>query len=251
MTYVPERGEHDFTELDVSNPLGGAAIQVVPLVATSASTSVGGAVNIDNSLNTGAGLVVFSSQAAPSGRLLVARSSSATFSQTVAFFQQAGTGHALHADLTQTNSLTASAINATSANTANSCIFVSGVETARATVKIAHTGDTAVANDANAAAISIDLKSSGAAGATAAQGIFIDSTTGGSTGDILDLRNNGSARLQLTSAGVLSVVKLSLTGAVTGVSAPAAGGAGALPATPLGYVTVSINGTNRQIPYYA
>ena len=39
-------------------------------------------------------------------------------------------------------------------------------------------------------------------------------------------------------------------GANTGTTAPAAGGAGALPATPAGYVTVSINGTNRQIPYY-
>lgn len=251
MGYAPERGEYLVTELDVTNPLGGAAIQIIPLIPTSASTSVGGALNIDNSLNTGAGMVVFSSQSAPSGRLIVGRSSSATFSQTVAFFQQAGTGHALHADLTQTNSATASAINATSANTANSAMFLSGVELARGTLKIAHTGDTAVATDANASAISIDLKSSGAAGATAAQGIFIDSTTGGSTGDILDLRNNGSSRLQLTAAGVLAVVKLSLTGATTGTTAPAAGGAGALPATPLGYVTVSINGTNRQIPYYA
>jgi hypothetical protein len=36
----------------------------------------------------------------------------------------------------------------------------------------------------------------------------------------------------------------------TTTTAPAAGGAGALPATPKGYVTVSIGGTNRQVPYY-
>jgi hypothetical protein len=36
----------------------------------------------------------------------------------------------------------------------------------------------------------------------------------------------------------------------TGTTAPSAGGAGALPATPAGYVTVNIGGVNRQIPYY-
>ncbi len=36
----------------------------------------------------------------------------------------------------------------------------------------------------------------------------------------------------------------------TGTTAPAAGGAGALPATPLGYATVWINGSARQLPYY-
>ena len=38
--------------------------------------------------------------------------------------------------------------------------------------------------------------------------------------------------------------------ALTTTSAPAAGGAGALPATPAGYVTETINGTARKLPYY-
>lgn len=38
--------------------------------------------------------------------------------------------------------------------------------------------------------------------------------------------------------------------AQTTTTAPGAGGAGALPATPLGYTTVYINGTARKIPYY-
>jgi hypothetical protein len=37
---------------------------------------------------------------------------------------------------------------------------------------------------------------------------------------------------------------------VTGTTAPGAGGAGALPATPAGYMTVTIGGTVRQVPYY-
>lgn len=195
MSIAPERGEHESTEMDLVNPAGGAALQVTQLVPTSASTSVGGAVNIDNSLNTGAGLVVFSSQAAPAGRLLVARSSSATFNQTVAFFQQAGTGHALHADLTQTNAASACAINATSANTANSAMFLSGVETGRGTLKVTHTG---TGTDANASCISLDIAGAG----TAAQGIFIDATGGGTTGDLMDMRNNGNQLFKFQSVGL-------------------------------------------------
>jgi hypothetical protein len=37
---------------------------------------------------------------------------------------------------------------------------------------------------------------------------------------------------------------------VTTTTAPAAGGAGALPATPTGYVTVLVNGVNRKVAYY-
>jgi len=40
------------------------------------------------------------------------------------------------------------------------------------------------------------------------------------------------------------------TGLATTTVAPGAGGAGALPATPAGYVTMTINGTARKIPYY-
>lgn len=175
-----------------NNPGPNVALQVTQTGNAPASTSVGGAINVDNSLSSGAGIVVFSSNAAPSGRLIVGRSSSATFSQTVAFFQQAGTGHALHADLTQTSSSSASALNVTSANTANSAVFISGVETGRGTVKITHTG---TGTDAAAAGLSIDLAGSG----TASQGIFIDATGGGTTGDLMDLRNSSNQLFKLGS----------------------------------------------------
>jgi hypothetical protein len=42
---------------------------------------------------------------------------------------------------------------------------------------------------------------------------------------------------------------LGVTGTST-TTAPAAGGAGALPATPLGYVTVNVNGVARKVAYY-
>jgi hypothetical protein len=42
---------------------------------------------------------------------------------------------------------------------------------------------------------------------------------------------------------------IGMTGTATTTS-PAAGGAGALPATPAGYVTQNVNGVSRKIPYY-
>lgn len=54
----------------------------------------------------------------------------------------------------------------------------------------------------------------------------------------------------MTAKGVNANVPTLSWSAVTGTTAPAAGGAGALPATPLGYATVNINGTARKIAYY-
>jgi len=78
------------------------------------------------------------------------------------------------------------ALNAVSANTAFSAAEISGHETGHGTLKIAHVnpGPTATA-DANAAAISVDLQA-GDAGGTAAQGLFLKSTTGGTTGKVIN-----------------------------------------------------------------
>jgi hypothetical protein len=78
------------------------------------------------------------------------------------------------------------ALNVVSANTEFTAAEVSGHETAHGTVKISHVnpGPNAT-SDANAAAISVDLQS-GAADGTAAQGIFLKSTTGGTTGKIIN-----------------------------------------------------------------
>ena len=47
------------------------------------------------------------------------------------------------------------------------------------------------------------------------------------------------------AAGVLGIGSAQVS-----TTAPAAGGAGALSARPVGYITVNINGTNRKMPYY-
>lgn len=59
-----------------------------------------------------------------------------------------------------------------------------------------------------------------------------------------------------TTSSALTIASLTVTGATfainpaTTTTAPAAGGAGALPATPTGYATITIDGTPRQIAYY-
>ena len=77
-------------------------------------------------------------------------------------------------------------LNVVSRNTAFSACEVSGHETGHGTLKISHVnpGPNPTA-DANAAAISIDLQAGNAKG-TAAQGIFLKSTSGGSSGKIIN-----------------------------------------------------------------
>lgn len=191
------------SRLTVADGSGSASLQVIPQAATSASTSAGGAVNIDNSLNTGAGLVIFSSNNSPSGRLLVARATGAANAQTVAYFEQGGTGHALHANNTALNNATGSALNVTSTNVGASAVQIGGVETGRGTVKITHTQ---AGGDANASALSIDLQGVG----TAAQGIHIDSVAQGTTGVLLDMRNNGNQLFKFGSDATFAIPILTL-----------------------------------------
>jgi hypothetical protein len=77
------------------------------------------------------------------------------------------------------------AINVVSANPGTSAMYLSGTETGRGTLKISHTGY-ADGSDANAAALSIDLQTSG----TACQGIYLTATNGPTTGALVVLRNN-------------------------------------------------------------
>lgn len=82
------------------------------------------------------------------------------------------------------------ALNVSSLKTTDSAMYLSGVETARGTLKIAHLNGGADADDdAGAAAISIDLQWNGKGG-TASQGIFLTSTQGPTTGRLVVLRNS-------------------------------------------------------------
>ena len=109
-----------------------------------------------------------------SGVAISAKSTSRNPSDHVAVFNLVADGGTNNAGL-----------NVVSANTAFSACEVSGHEPvmvrSRSTTLIpARTP----ASDAKAAAISIDLQA-GKAGGTAAQGIFVKSTTGGTSGEII------------------------------------------------------------------
>lgn len=82
------------------------------------------------------------------------------------------------------------ALNVISDKPGDSTVWVTGHETARGTLKVAHLNPgPAVNSDAGAAALSLDLQWNGKSG-TAAQGIFLTATTGATTGNLITLRNN-------------------------------------------------------------
>jgi hypothetical protein len=83
------------------------------------------------------------------------------------------------------------ALNIISANTLFSAAEIGGHETGHGTLKISHVNPslTDAKADADAAALSIDLRA-GAAPGTAAQGIFLKSTTGGTTGKIIHYQDS-------------------------------------------------------------
>lgn len=90
----------------------------------------------------------------------------------------------------------AAALNVVSDNPQSTAMYLSGTELDRGTLKIAHRGS-ATGIDASAAAVSIDIQTAG----TAAQGIFITSTDGPTTGNLITVRNNSRDDMVLTAAG--------------------------------------------------
>lgn len=94
----------------------------------------------------------------------------------------------------------AAALNVVSDNPASSTMYVTGKETNRGTIKIAHVGQ-ADGSDSAASAISIDLQTAG----TAAQGIFVTGTSGATTGNLLTLRNNGRDDFVVKATGRVGI----------------------------------------------
>jgi hypothetical protein len=188
---------------------GVAAMQITPTGATPASTSTGGAVNINNSGADGAALVIFSSHAAgATGRLLVIRNSNSAFDQNLVYIEPVNASFGLaitrpagvvRGDVGNpppaSNALSVT-VNEPSNNTdlleLDSALGVSGFELARGTVKITHNRPTngASNDDASASAISIVLQGSG----TRAKALHCD-THATLTADarLVDIRTRGAA----------------------------------------------------------
>jgi hyaluronoglucosaminidase len=187
-----------------------------PATTFSASTSTGGVMNIDNTASTGAGQVIYSNAGADAaGRLLNVRADNTQFPAAAVHVDYNGAGNAVEIVNSGTGSPSV-ALNVVSSNPNDTTLGISGQELGRGTAKFTHTG---TGDDANASALSLRLNGTG----TAAQGIFLDATSG-TTGKLLNLRNAGDSKIVATSDGKL----LATGGLGVGNSAPATAITGAI-----------------------
>jgi hyaluronoglucosaminidase len=160
-----------------------------------ASTSTGGALNLDNTANAGAGEVIYSNAGAgATGRLLNVRADNPQFSAAAVHVDYNGASNAVEVVNTGTGSPSVT-LNVVSSNPNDTTLGISGQELGRGTAKITHTGTGA---DVDASALSLNLAGTG----TAAQGIFLNAPSG-TTGKLLNLRNAGEEKIVATADGKL------------------------------------------------
>ncbi|HEQ9437246.1 TPA: hyaluronidase HylP [Streptococcus pyogenes] len=166
------------------------------------SSSVGGAINIDMSKSEGAGVVVYSDNDTSDGPLMSLRTGKETFNQSALFVDYKGTTNAVNIAMRQpTTPNFSSALNITSGNENGSAMQLRGSEKALGTLKITHENPSIGADyDKNAAALSIDIVKKTNGAGTAAQGIYINSTSG-TTGKLLRIRNLSDDKFYVKSDG--------------------------------------------------
>ncbi|HEL0067297.1 TPA: hyaluronoglucosaminidase, partial [Streptococcus equi subsp. zooepidemicus] len=195
-------------ELDKKLSLTGGVmtgqLKFKPAATVAYSSSTGGAVNIDLSSSRGAGVVVYSNNDTSDGPLMSLRTGKETFNQSALFVDYKGTTNAVNIAMRQpTTPNFSSALNITSGNENGSAMQIRGVEKALGTLKITHENPNVEANyDENAAALSIDIvkKRKGGGKGTAAQGIYINSTSG-TTGKMLRIRNENKDKFYVNPDG--------------------------------------------------
>ncbi|HEP1545801.1 hyaluronidase [Streptococcus pyogenes] len=166
------------------------------------SSSTGGAINIDMSKSKGAAMVMYTNKDTTDGPLMILRSDKDTFNQSVQFVDYRGKTNAVNIVMRQPSTPNfSSALNITSANEGGSAMQLRGSEEALGTLKITHENPSLKANyDKNAAALSIDIVKKTNGTGTAAQGIYINSTSG-TTGKLLRIRNLGDDKFYVEHDG--------------------------------------------------
>ncbi|HHJ7292066.1 TPA: hyaluronoglucosaminidase [Streptococcus pyogenes] len=181
-------------ELDKKLSLTGGIVtgqlQFKPNSGIKHSSSTGGAINIDMSKSKGAGVVVYSNNDTSDGPLMSLRTGKETFNQSALFVDYSGKTNAVNIAMRQPSTPNfSSALNITSGNENGSAMQLRGSEKALGTLKITHENPSIGADyDKNAAALSIDIVKKTNGAGTAAQGIYINSTSG-TTGKLLRIRN--------------------------------------------------------------
>ncbi|HEQ8211229.1 TPA: hyaluronidase HylP [Streptococcus pyogenes] len=194
-------------ELDKKLNLKGGVmtgqLKFKPAATVAYSSSTGGAVNIDLSSTRGAGVVVYSNNDTSDGPLMSLRTGKETFNKSALFVDYSGKTNAVNIAMRQPSTPNfSSALNITSGNENGSAMQLRGSERALGTLKITHENPSLEANyDKDAAALSIDIvkKQKGGKG-TAAQGIYINSTSG-TTGKLLRIRNLSDDKFYVKSDG--------------------------------------------------
>ncbi|WFP14162.1 hyaluronidase HylP [Streptococcus pyogenes] len=194
-------------ELDKKLNLKGGVmtgqLKFKPAATVAYSSSTGGAVNIDLSSTRGAGVVVYSDNDTSDGPLMSLRTGKETFNKSALFVDYSGKTNAVNIAMRQPSTPNfSSALNITSGNENGSAMQLRGSEKALGTLKITHENPNVEAKyDENAAALSIDIvkKQKGGKG-TAAQGIYINSTSG-TTGKLLRIRNLGDDKFYVKHDG--------------------------------------------------
>ncbi len=193
-------------ELDKKLNLKGGVmtgqLKFKPAATVAYSSSTGGAVNIDLSSTRGAGVVVYSDNDTSDGPLMSLRTGKETFNQSALFVDYKGTTNAVNIAMRQpTTPNFSSALNITSGNENGSAMQLRGSEKALGTLKITHENPSIRADyDKNAAALSIDIVKKTNGAGTAAQGIYINSTSG-TTGKLLRIRNLSDDKFYVKSDG--------------------------------------------------
>ncbi|CRR12630.1 hyaluronoglucosaminidase [Streptococcus equi] len=193
-------------ELDKKLSLTGGVmtgqLRLKPNSGIKHSSSVGGAINIDMSKSTGAAMVMYTNKDTTDGPLMILRSDKDTFDQSAQFVDYSGKTNAVNIVMRQPSAPNfSSALNITSANEGGSAMQIRGIEKALGTLKITHENPSLGADyDENAAALSIDIVKKANGVGTAAQGIYINSTSG-TTGKLLRIRNENKDKFYVNPDG--------------------------------------------------
>jgi len=178
----------------IINEHNGAALKIIQQGDASASTSVGGAINLDNTLNKGAGMILYTNSPYALGNLVGLRSDNPSFNKNLLHINYEGVADSISI-LHKGTGRNSNALTVSSLNDEASTVGISGVEKDRGTVKVTHTGS---GDDASAAVLSLALVGDG----TAAQGVFLKGET---TGKLIHLINNDEQQFIVTAEGDLII----------------------------------------------
>jgi hypothetical protein len=174
-------------------------LNIVPQVNQSASSTTGGALRVDNTLSNGLGALIYSNGGAgQSGRLLDINVANAGYDRAGVHMDYAGVANAFEINNTGTGTANI-ALNVVSNNSSDSAVGITGSESTRGTVKIVH--NKPAGSDAGASALSLRTNGSG----TAAHAIFFDAENGGTTGDLMLMRQAGVNTWRVDKDGILQV----------------------------------------------